>query len=370
MSCALTLEKRMNQRHVLNQSAFSFFALRTLSLLLFLFPSGASCMELVHSIRGNIAPKSIGYSSNGLFFAQNMMYRHSITVYDRQFRLLKTISDQVDLSKYGYEGYKGLYRGAPVEVTFSDSGRYAWVSNYMMSGRGFVNPGNDSCSDGRHRDKSYVYRIDTQTLAIVGVVPAGSVPKYLAATPNSRYVLVSNWCSGDVSVIDAMRGKEIRRISVGRFPRGIAVDPSSQTAYVAVMGSYDIAVLHLGDFSLTWLRGIGRSPRHLVLDPRGAYLYVTLNGEGRVAKVDLVSGRLVRKVNTGRSPRSMSISPDGNYLYITNYLSDTVSKVRTVDMQTEQEVNTEHHPIGVTYDPATRRLWVACYTGAIMVFQD
>ncbi|HXX64129.1 MAG TPA: hypothetical protein VEO56_10050, partial [Bacteroidota bacterium] len=151
-----------------------------------LFQHGATGMELIHTIRGDIAPKSVGCSASGLVFAQNMMYRHSVTVYDRAFRLVKTIPDKVELAKYGYTKYNGLYRGSPVEVTFTDSGRSAWVSNYFMSGQGFVNPGNDSCSDGRNRDFSFVYHIDTKTLAIVGIAPAGSVPKYLAGTPNGR----------------------------------------------------------------------------------------------------------------------------------------------------------------------------------------
>ena len=28
------------------------------------------------------------------------------------------------------------------------------------------------------------------------------VPKYVAVTPDNRYVLVTNWCSFDLSVID------------------------------------------------------------------------------------------------------------------------------------------------------------------------
>ncbi|MDG2227836.1 MAG: hypothetical protein P8L20_08915 [Flavobacteriales bacterium] len=78
-------------------------------------------------IEGKINPKSIVHSGNGLFFAQNMMYKHTVTVYNRNFQLLKTISDKVELNKYGYSKRKGLYRGAPVECTFTHNGRYAWV---------------------------------------------------------------------------------------------------------------------------------------------------------------------------------------------------------------------------------------------------
>ena len=46
-------------------------------------PSPERRMRLVKAIRGDISPKSVVASGDGHFIAQNMMYRHSITVYDR-----------------------------------------------------------------------------------------------------------------------------------------------------------------------------------------------------------------------------------------------------------------------------------------------
>ncbi len=327
-------------------------------------------MELVKTITGALSPKSVVHSGTGLFFAQNMMYNHSITVYDRQYNLLKTIPDQVKLSDYGYTKYLGTQQGAPVEAAFSPDGQTAWVSNYQMYGAGFASNADDQCSPEQTQDPSYLYRIGTQTLSIDRAVQVGSVPKYVATTPNNRYVLVSNWCSWDVSVIDPQQNKEIKRIQLGPYPRGIAVDHASQTAYVAVMGSYDIATINLQDFSVNWLRDIGHSPRHLNLDPKGKYLYATLNGEGQVAKIDLPSKAVVGKAATGSAPRSMAISGDGEFLYVVNYDLDTVSKVRTSDMAIAQTVSVNSAPIGITYDNQTHQVWVACYSGSIQVFQD
>ena len=327
-------------------------------------------MKLKKTISGNISPKSVVSSGTGLFFAQNMMYSHTITVYDREHNLVKTIPDAVNLSKYGYSKFKGNYRGAPVETSFSHDGKYAWVSNYQMYGPGFNNPGSDECSPSQKTDKSFLYRINTETLKIEKVIQVGSVPKYVATAPDNRLVLVSNWCSWDLSVVDTEKNRETKRIPLGRYPRGIVVDATSDKAYVAVMGSEDIAKVDLEDFSVGWLKNIGHSPRHLNLDPTGEYLYTTLNGEGRIAKIDLSTGKVLKKVVTGKAPRSMVISDDGQQLYVVNYNSNTVSKVRTSDMKVLQTVNVGASPIGITYDPQTREVWVACYSGSIMVFQD
>ncbi|MEZ2318008.1 MAG: peptidoglycan-binding protein [Microcoleus sp.] len=333
-------------------------------------PKSQGKMTLKKTIYGSISPKSIVYSGAGLFFAQNMMYSHTITVYDRNFKLVKTIPDRVNLSKFGFSKFKGNYQGAPVEAAFSNDGKYAYISNYQMYGAGFDNPGSDRCSPAAKHDESFMYRINTQTLKIEKVISVGAVPKFNAVSPDNRWVLASNWCSWDLSVVDTQKNSEIERVKLGAYPRGIVVTPDSKTAYVAVMGSADIAKVNLRDFSVNWLRNVGSSPRHLVIDPNGKYLYATLNGEGNVAKISLNSGEVVDKVSTGSQPRSMTISDDGKLIYVVNYSSNTVSKISTGDMKVLQTVNVNSSPIGITYDPQTNQVWVACYSGSIMVFQD
>ena len=339
----------------------------------------ASSMTLVKTIRGDISPKSVVHSGKGLFFAQNMMYRHTITVYDREYNLVKTISDRVKLSDYGHKQIQGnqiqgnqTHRGSPVEASFSHDGKYAWVSNYKMYGPGFNRPGTDVCHSSGNYDPSYLYRINTDTLKKEQVIPVGSVPKFTAVSPDNRFVLVSNWCTYDLSIIDTQSNREIKRLKLGRYPRGIAIDPNSEKAYIAIMGSSDIAVVNLKEpqsFTLQWLRNIGASPRHLNIDPDGKYLYVSLNAEGNIAKIDLSTNQVVNKVRTGNAPRSMTISDDGEFLYVVNYNSNTMSQVRSSDMKVMQSVRTEAHPIGITYDSKTHQVWVACYSGSLMVFQ-
>ncbi len=331
-------------------------------------PSDRRTLRLSTSITGAISPKSVVASGTGLFFAQNMMYRHTVTVYDRRHRLVRTIPDRVDLARFGVG--TGTVRGAPVEAAFSPDGRYAYVSNYSMYGPGYTREGHDVCKPSNHYDDSFVYRIDTSTLAVDAVIPVGSVPKYLAVSPDDHLLLVSNWCSYDVSVIDTTTLRELARVPVGAYPRGIVIAPSSHTAYVAVMGSWQLAVLDLRSRTVTGRITVGNSPRHLALSPDGRTLYATLNGAGQVVKVDVASAKVVTRVRTGKAPRSMVLAADGRSLYVVNYFSNTVSKVRTSDLAVLQTLPTKKWPIGITQDALTGEVWVACYTGTIMVFTD
>ena len=339
-------------------------------------PDGKKSDERILSLADTIAndnlqPKSIVHSGTGLFFAQNMMYRHNISVFDRQSNLIATIDDKIDLASFGINipNRSSVVRGSPVEAAFSPDGKYAYVSNYAIYGEGWDPSAVDTCQ-GKDRDQSFVYRVDTSTFAIDQVIQVGAVPKYLAVTPDNKYVVVSNFCSLDVSIIDVVTNKEVKRIDVGLHPRGIAVTNDSSTAYVTVMGGGIIAAINLNNYSIRTINSAGYTPRHLVLSPDNSVLYITNNKAGQIRAIDPLTDTLIKSVATGTEPRTMVMSDDGLSLYVVNYQSDTMVKVRTSDMQVIQTVKTGHHPVGITYDAQMRRVWVANYTGSLWVFED
>jgi DNA-binding beta-propeller fold protein YncE len=332
-------------------------------------PSSRTELVLRRTLGGEISPKSVESSGTGLIFAQNMMYRHSVTVYDAEtLQLRKTIPDSVRLADFGYKRYPGKTLGAPVEAAFSPDGSYAYVSNYSMYGSGFGPEGDDGCTPASGFDDSFVYRISLETLEIDDAYRVGAVPKVVATTPDGRFVLVANWCTWDLSVISTRRGREVRRIPMGAYPRGIAVSESGDVAYVAIMGGSTIVRVDLRTWKTSSIP-IGSGPRALEIHPSGKRIYATLNAEGRVAKLNLRTGR-VKKVSTGTLPRSLAMSEDAKALYVVNYESGTVSKLRTRDLKVLQTISACFHPIGITYDAPTRRVWVACYGGSLLVYND
>ena len=80
----------------------------------------------------NLQPKSIVHSGNGLFFAQNMMYRHNVSVFNREGKVVATVNDKVDLAAFGVsldDDRASKVKGSPVEVAFSPDASKAYVSN-------------------------------------------------------------------------------------------------------------------------------------------------------------------------------------------------------------------------------------------------
>ena len=327
-------------------------------------------MSLVKTITGNISPKSVRSSGSGLVSAHNMMYRHSVTIYDANtFELVSTVPDSVQLSKYGYSKYSSIYKGSPVEGAYSPDGKYLYVTNYAMYGKGFNREGHDICSPASGYDTSFLYRVNLAKYEIDNVYPVGSVPKVVEVTPDNKFVLVSNWCSYDLTVISIASQKVVKTIKIGRYPRGIAVSNDSKFAYVAEMGGNQIHVINLEDFSKTYIP-IGSNPRAIVLSPDNSMMYVTMNLSGKVASWDLLNNKAGKSVKTGKAARSLAISSDGTALFVVNFISNTISKVRTSDMKVFQSIKACNEPIGITYDSPTSRTWVACYGGAIKIYDN
>ena len=325
----------------------------------------------VQRISGELSPKSVVASDRGQVFAQNMMYTHTMSVFTAAGALQKTISDTVELADFGIKGHPGQSQGAPVEMAFSPDGDTAWVSNYSMYGQNFLPEGADACAGPQGISNSYLYKIDTKSLQIEDAIEVGAVPKYVAATPDGKQVLVTNWCSMDLSVVDVEKGKTVKTIPLGGDnPRGIEVTDDSKTAYVALMGSDHTVKVDLASGDVTDFVSTGDGPRHLVLSPDGKHLYITNNGANTISKVDAKSGEVVDTASVGNRPRSMTISPDGAAVYAVNYDDSTMSKILTDDMEVVQTVQTDAHPIGITYEPTKKRVWVACYGGTILVFDD
>ena len=327
-------------------------------------------MVLSKTINGAISPKSVAASNNGLVSAHNMMYRHSVTLYDaKSGDLVATVPDSVVLSDFGFKKYSGTYKGAPVEGAFSPDGKYLYFTNYSMYGKGFTKEGHDTCSPASGYDSSFLSRVNLANNKIDAVYPVGSVPKVVKVTPDNKYILVSNWCSYTVTVISVATGKTVSTVKIGRYPRGIDISTDSAYAYVAEMGGSNIHRISLTDFSKA-LIPIGSNPRAVVLSPDGKTLYVTMNLAGKVTAWNLEKGRVFKSVKTGEAARSLAISADGSALFVVNFKSGTMSKVRTSNMTVVQTIKVCQEPIGITYDTSTNKTWVACYGGSIKVFEN
>ena len=334
--------------------------------------SDTTFMQPVRTYAGGLTAKSVDASGTGLVIANNMIYKHTMTLFDAPTgQRIAEIPDEIDLQKFGLSDKPLKLTGGPVEAVWSHDGAYVYVSNYVMHGEGFNDEPNDLCTGKENYRPSYVYRVNVRAKAVDEVIAVGAVPKYVALTPDGKNLLVSNWCSYSFGVVDLATKKMVKNIPVARWPRGIATSPKGTYAYVAAFGTDKLYRVNLvTGASEPWVT-VGKAARHVVTSPDHRYLYVVASQANTVTKIELETGRIVGKVTGLREPRSMTISPDGKALYVVNYTGQSVTKIDAATMERRQVVITSFAwPIGITYEPKTGQVWVSNYDGTIDVFDD
>ena len=274
------------------------------------------------------------------------------------------------LARLGYPQYPGIDHGAPVEAAFSPDGRYAYVSNYSMYGSGFGPEGSDSCTPSSGYDRSFLYRVDMRKLAIDRAYHVGEVPKVVAVTPDGRYVLATNWCSWDLSVVSTWA---TARCGGSRSAPTRAASRSSRTAARRTSPSW-AGPSSCASTSTTGRRGgstVGQGPRARGARARTAATS-TSRSTPRAESRSSIRGRACRArqgVDRQRAaqPHDRARREGALRRQLRERHRDEAAGLRHEPLQT---IDACFHPIGITYDRATRRVWVACYTGSIRVYND
>ncbi|MCE5252680.1 MAG: YncE family protein [Actinomycetia bacterium] len=164
-----------------------------------------------------------------------------------------------------------------------------------------------------------VYEIDRETRTVTRHFnTGGSWTKVLLLSPDEKTLWASNWVSNDISEIDLVTGKLVRRIPTVVTPRGLYVTPDAKWLYVAGFENGDIQKIDLATGKGTVLIKTGGAMRHMVADDAGGRLYVDDMSTAEVYVVDLATDEVTKLADTDQRPNTMDLSPDGKVLYVSN----------------------------------------------------
>ncbi|MDH4224435.1 MAG: beta-propeller fold lactonase family protein [Deltaproteobacteria bacterium] len=273
------------------------------------------------------------------------------------------------------------FSGKPVEFAHTHGGRYLWISYYRRDW------------DGLSQSASAVAIVDTKTDTIVRVMDTGLIPKWMAVSPDGRYLAVIHWGDNTVGLVD-IRGDDPAKFSheglivvehrltlkpgakvnrdhvCGFCLRGAVFTADSRHLLVARMGGGGIAVLDVeGRKLVATVFGMPPTPRHLVLSPDGQTLYVGSNSSGYVSAyrtqelLDAAQRRQhdlepLRKTHVGVGARTIGLSPDGRWVYAAVNLESKVVVLEAKTLAKWLEIPADSFPVGLDVSPDHRQVWV------------
>lgn len=229
-------------------------------------------------------PKQVAFTPDGTEMWVSLLGGYGLEIYE------PTTGKKLGGVKLGEHG--------AVEVIFTRDGKTVYASQM---------------------ETASVYEIDRETRAVKRHFnTGGSWTKVLLLSPDEKTLWASNWVSNDVSEIDLVSGKLVRRMPTVVTPRGLYVTPDAERLYVAGFENGDIQRIDLATGKGTVIFKTGGAMRHMAADDGAGLLYVDDMSTAEVYVVDLATDKVTKLADTDQRPNTMDLSPDGKVLYVSN----------------------------------------------------
>ena len=196
-------------------------------------------------------------------------------------------------------------------------------------------------------DSDSITLVDAMTLAVIEEVPVGDDPRTLAFTPDSRFLLVTNRGSANVTVLDVADPRRFTQILVGPMPYGVVTD--GQRAFVAEFALGNVSVIDLANNVVVNRLAVGPFPAGLAIVPKGrdvedqgGILLITHFFNGQVTVVDLETLSVEAQASTGLGTnlsQFLVVDPSGAKAYLPQTRANPTNTAMTFDTTVFPVVN-------------------------------
>jgi YVTN family beta-propeller protein len=137
--------------------------------------------------------------------------------------------------------------------------------------------------------------LDAADFTLKGAVPIGKMHNdHIVLTQDGKYLLVANYYSDDVFIIDAAAMKEAGRIKGCSAPHVVKYGPLKKNAYVTCKKITGIAIINPTKKELVQFHQLNVNPRSLTFSPDESKLYFGSFWVNGIFEMDAVSGKVTR----------------------------------------------------------------------------
>jgi len=230
--------------------------------------------------------------------------------------------------------------------------------------------------DGRqlfsaHLAAGLLYVIDLRNNTVVASITGVPGIEGVAYISESRKVYTSNWYENKIGVVDLGQMKVVKKIPTEDKPDGIAYAAPFHKVYVSVERAKALAVIDTReDRAIKTLRFDSETgvPQY---DHVARKVYVNLQDQNVLAVVDPATDTVVGRypVTGCKGNHGMAIDPERRRAFLSCEGNDVLA---VFNLETNQVIARLPMAKGadvVQVDPGMGRIYVACSSGAISVFQ-
>lgn len=223
-----------------------------------------------------------------------------------------------------------------------------------------------------HLGAGTLYVIDLRTNTLVKAIPDVPGVEGVTYVADLKKVYASDWYEDKIAVIDVGTLAVIKKIPTESKPDGSAYAAPLHKLYVSDEHAHAVAVVDVTrDEIVKMLRFDSETgmPRY---DPVAQKIYVNLQSQDILAVIDPATDEVVARYELGRcrGNHGMALDPEHHRAFLA---CESNNSLTVFDLE-------KHEPIAylpmaagadvVEFDPGLGRIYAACYSGAISVFEQ
>lgn len=195
---------------------------------------------------------------------------------------------------------------------------------------------------GTKRNQALI--VDLASRKVSHRISVGTEPEHFDISEDGKLAFMGNIEEGTVSVLDLVKGTELKRIDGFAEPHGFAFIPGQSKVYVSSIGAHEVATILPETLQVARRLSVGSSHVLASLDPDhylseikgivnptptldGKFVYAADGDSGEMAVIDTSTDEVVKTIHVGAEPWRAYPSPDGTKMLVPNNGDETVSVI-------------------------------------------
>lgn len=223
-----------------------------------------------------------------------------------------------------------------------------------------------------HLGAGILYVIDLKNNRLIKAIPDVPGVEGVEYVPELHKVYTSDWLEDKIGVIDLRQFKIIKKIPTRSKPDGSAYAAPFHKLYVSDERGKTEAVIDVRSDAVIKNLSFDSETGMPQYDPVARKVYVNLQDQNIFAVIDPRTDEVVARYGVGRCRGNHGMALDVEHRRA--FLSCEDNNLMTVfDLEKNQPI--AYLPLAeggdvIKYDPGLRRIYEACYSGFISVFQE
>ena len=223
-----------------------------------------------------------------------------------------------------------------------------------------------------HLGAGILYVIDLRTNRLVKAIPGVPGVEGVEYVPELHKVYTSDWFENKIGVIDLRQFKVIKKIATRDKPDGSAYAAPFHKLYVSDERGKTEAVIDVRSDTVVKNLAFESETGMPQYDPQARKVYLNLQDQNIFAVIDPATDQVVARYPVGKCKGNHGMALDVEHRRA--FLSCEDNNLMTV-FDLDKHAPIAYLPLAeggdvIKFDPGLRRIYEACYSGAISVFQE